>query len=64
MEFMQNRFVRLSALTILIGVAFWVIIWLVMTLIGIQDFPVFLQLAVSFLGAGLLVYKFLAPRVF
>lgn len=64
MEFMQNRYVRLTALTILIGVMFWVIIWITLMLAGLNDFPVFLQMAISFLGAGLLVYKFFAPRVF
>jgi hypothetical protein len=64
MEFFNNRYVQLALLTLGLGLLFWAIIWLVLMLLGLSDFPVFLQLAVSFLGAGLLVTKYFSNRIF
>ena len=63
-EFLGNRYVRLGLLTLGIGLLFWMIIWVVLRAVGLDDFPVGLQLAVAFLGAGLLVAQILARRVF
>lgn len=63
MEFLNNRYTQLALLTLGLGLLFWAIFWLVLTAVGLGDFPVFLQLAVAFLGAGLLVYRFFASRI-
>lgn len=64
MQIFENRYVQLALLTLGIGLVFWAIIWIVLGAVGLKDFPVGLQVAVSFLGAGLIVYKFLSGRVF
>lgn len=64
MEYLGNRYVRLALLTVGLGLLFWILFWLILKALGISDFPVTLQLAVAFLGAGLLVAKFFAARVF
>lgn len=64
MELFNNRYVQLGLLTLGLGLLFWAVFWLVLRVLGLQDFPVMLQITVAFLGAGLLVYKFLAGRVF
>ena len=51
-------------LTLGLGLLFWAILWLIFFALGVKDFPVLLEVAVSFLGAGLLVAKFFASRVF
>ncbi len=63
-DFFGNRYVQLTMLTLGLGLVFWVIIWLILFTIGMHDFPVMLEVAVSFLGAGLLVSKFFAGRIF
>lgn len=64
MEFLNNRYVQLGLLTLGLGLLFWAVFWLGLRALGINDFPVMLQLAVAFLGSGLIVAKFLAGRVF
>ena len=64
MELFNNRYVQLGLLTLGLGLLFWAVFWLVLGALGLRDFPVMLQVSVAFLGAGLLVYKFLAGRVF
>jgi len=64
MEFLNNRYVRLTLLTLGIGLLFWAILWLILMALNIRDFPVFLQLIAAFGGAGVIVYKFFAGRVF
>lgn len=64
MNLLNNRITQLTLLTLGLGLLFWAIFWLVLRSIGLGDFPVFLQLSVAFLGAGLIVYKFFAGRIF
>jgi hypothetical protein len=64
MQFLNNRYVQLGLLTLGLGLLFWAIFWLVLRSLGLSDFPLMLQLAVAFLGSGLIVAKFLAGRVF
>ncbi|HET8690350.1 MAG TPA: hypothetical protein VFL81_02850 [Candidatus Saccharimonadales bacterium] len=61
---LNNRYLQLSILTVGLAVVIYLLIWLVFSLIGLSDFPKGLQLAVAVLGAGLLVYKFFADRIF
>jgi hypothetical protein len=63
-QFFSNRYVQLAALTLGLGLLFFLILWLVFTLIGINDAPLGLTALASFLGAGVLVAKFFAGRVF
>lgn len=64
MEYLNNRYVQLALLTLGVGLVFWAVFWLVLRSVGVTDFPVLLQMAVAFLGSGLIVAKFLAGRVF
>ena len=63
-QLFNNKYVRLGSLTLGIGLLFWAVIWLFCMMVGLKDFPVALQAVLAFLGAGVLVYKFLAQRVF
>lgn len=62
-EFLSNRYVRLGLLTLLLATLIYTIIFIVFSLIGLKDFPQFLRITISVLGAGLLVYKFFAGRI-
>jgi hypothetical protein len=64
MQLFENRYVQLTLLTVGIGLLLWAIVWLVLMVIGIEDFPAFLQFALAFLAAGLLVTKFFSGRIF
>lgn len=64
MQFFQNRYVQLGLLTGGLGLLFWAIFWLILTAVGLQDFPAALQATAAFLGAGVLVAKFFASRIF
>ena len=63
MKFLENRYVQLAALTLGLGLLFWALFWLVLGALGLNDFPVGLQLLVAFLGAGLIVTKYFSNRV-
>lgn len=63
-QFINNRYVRLSGLTVGIAALFFGIIWLVALLFNMQDFPVGLEILLAVLGAGIVVYKIFASRVF
>jgi hypothetical protein len=63
-QFLNNKYVRLGALTLGIGLLLWAVIWLACMAAGLTDFPVALEAVLAFLAAGVLVYKFLAGRVF
>ena len=63
-QFLNNRYVRLTLLTLGIGLVFFLVIWLLTTLIPqLKGFPLFLQISLAFLASGVLVYKFLSQRV-
>ena len=62
-EFLTNRYVRLGLLTLLIAALIYTIIFIVLSLVGMNDFPQFIRITISVLGAGLLVYKFLADKI-
>lgn len=64
MQFFQNRYVQLGLLTLGLGLLFWALFWLILAALGLQDFPVVLQATAAFLGAGVLVAKFFASRIF
>lgn len=63
-QFFNNKYIRLGALTLGIGLLLWAFVWLFCMVAGLQEFPLALQAVLSFLAAGVLVYKFLANRVF
>lgn len=62
-QFFNNRYVRLAGLTIGLAVLFFVIIRLVANSIGLQDFPVSLELVLAAFGAGLIVYRFFSRYI-
>lgn len=64
MDFLTNRYAQLALLTLGLGLLFWAMIWVILLAVGIREFPVGLQLAVAFLGAGLIVTKFFSNRIF
>ena len=55
---------QLALLTLGLGTLFFFIFWLVFSLIGIKDTPFGLLATGAYLGAGALVAKFFASRVF
>lgn len=63
-QFFSNRYVQLALLTIGLGSLFWLILWLIFTLIGINDAPTGIVAAASYLGSGALVAKVFADRIF
>lgn len=63
-QFFSNRYVQLAMLTLGLGTLFFLILWMIFVLIGFNDAPLGLLAVGSYLGAGALVAKFLAGRVF
>lgn len=62
-QFFNNRYVQLTGLTIVVGTLFFLMIWLVSSVIGLDQFPVALQAVLAFLAAGIVVYKFFSQRI-
>lgn len=62
--FLSNRYVQLALLTLGLGSLFFLVIWLIFTLIGLNDAPMGLVAVGAYLGAGALVAKFFADRIF
>lgn len=62
-QFFNNRYVQLTGLTIGLSLVFFLLIWFVAQMIGLQDFPVMLEVMLSVLGAGILVYKVFSERI-
>lgn len=60
---LSNYYVKLTVLTVILALLFYIIISLFVNAVGIDNFPQFLRFMISTLGAGLLVYKFFAGRV-
>lgn len=63
-QLFNNRYTRLALLTAGLSALFFAILWLIAQIIGLKDFPVELEILVSVLGAGVVVYKFFAFRMF
>ena len=62
-QFLNNRYVRLTGLTVGIAALLYSLIWIVLITVGLEDFPQFLQISLSVLGASVLVYKFFSQRI-
>lgn|GEM_PF-4139441 len=60
----NNKYARLAGLTFGIAALLFAVIWLFCQAVGLSDFPIVLQATLALLAAGVLVYKFLAQRVF
>ena len=63
-QFFNNRYVQLAGLTLGLAILFFLVIWVVTSTIGLKDFPVGLEITLAVLGAGIIVYKFFARRIF
>jgi len=63
-QFLSNRYTQLTLLTLGLGTLFFLILWLVFTLIGLHDAPLGLVAVACYLGSGALVAKFFADRIF
>lgn len=63
-QFFSNRYVQLAALTLGLGTLFFLILWLIFTLLGYNDAPLGLVAVGSYLGAGVVVAKYLSGRIF
>ena len=63
-EVFSIKCVQLALLTLAIGTGFWAIIWLVLLVLNLTELPVFIQVTVSYLGAGVLVSRLFANRIF
>lgn len=62
-EFFSNRYVQLGLLTLFLAALIYTIVYIVFSLIGLNEFPQFLRIVISVLGASLLVYKFFSQRI-
>lgn len=62
-EFLTNYYVKLTLLTALLAVLFYIIITLFVNAVGLDNFSNFLRIMIAVLGAGLIVYKFFSGRV-
>lgn len=60
----SNRYTRLGLLTVGLAVIFYLLLMFIFPLIMVYDFPQALHVIFALLGAGLVVYKFFAGRVF
>lgn len=63
-QLFSNRYVQLAVLTLGLGLLFFLVLWLIFTLIGFKDAPLGMVALASFLGAGVLVAKVFASRIF
>lgn len=63
-QLFNNRYVRLAGLTLGVAALLFAVIWLFCLIVGLNEFPIGLQVTLALLAAGVLVYKFLAQRVF
>lgn len=62
-QFFRSRYAQIVGLTLGLALTFYLVIWLVMSLVGLADFPQAIQVILALLGAGLVVYKFFAGRI-
>lgn len=62
-EFLSNRYVQLGLLTLFLAALIYTIVYIVFSLIGLNEFPQFLRIVIAVLGASLLVYKFFSQRI-
>ena len=58
-----SKIFKVSMMVLGIAALIYVILWIIFPIIHVYDFPPFLQAVLSLLGAGLLSYKYLAPRI-
>ncbi len=63
-QFLNNRYVQLAGLTLGLAILFFLVIWVVSSVIGLKGFPLGLEVVVAVLGAGIIVYKFFSNRIF
>lgn len=59
----DNRYVKLSILTLAIAVVIYIVIWLVGYVTGVY-LPSGLAIMLSLLGAGYVVYQFFAQHIY
>ncbi|OYW44365.1 hypothetical protein B7Z28_00120 [Candidatus Saccharibacteria bacterium 32-45-3] len=64
MMWLSNRYAKLLLLTLAMTAMFTLLLFLLFELIGLHDFPFAFIVMLSVLGSGMLVYKYVAPRVF
>lgn len=64
LQIWQNRYFQLGLLTVGLAVVFYLLCLFLFPLLHLGDFPKELLGMFSVLGAGLVVYKFFAGRIF
>lgn len=62
-DFFSNKYTRLAMLTLGLAVLFYLVIWMIMSIVGVDFLPPFLHFMISILGAGILVAKYFAFRI-
>lgn len=62
-DFFSNKYTRLAMLTLGLALLFYLIIWMIMSIVQVAFLPPFLHLMVSVLGAAILVAKYFAFRI-
>jgi hypothetical protein len=61
-QFIANRYVQLAGLILGLGILFYLFVWVVFSLLGVQ-IPWFVPFIMSFGASTWLVWKFLANRI-
>ena len=63
-SFFSNRYTQLALLTLGLGTLIFLVLWLIFSLIGLTDVPLGIVAVASYLGAGVLVARVFAGRIF
>lgn len=61
-QFMNNRYVQIAGLIIGLGIMFYLILWIVLSVTGIE-IPSFVPFIMAFGGSIWLVWKFFAYKI-
>lgn len=63
-QILDNKYTRLALLTLGLGTLFLIALQITLAVTGLSEFPMILTALVSYLAAGIVVYKYLSFRVF
>lgn len=59
----SNRYLQMSLLGLGIAVLIYLLLWLILSTLGLDDFPVWMRVTVAVLAAGYVVYQFFSDRI-
>lgn len=59
----SNRYLRLTLLWVALSTLLYLILWLILSVMGVEDFPISMQIFLVGLAAGYLIYRFFADHI-